>query len=277
MSSTVALLLLLVFAIFLSNVEPFTTVQLNYVRTQRTKNNIFKISTTTNGSPSTATTTPKSQNPTFEYLKFDNNPTFDVLSKTKEYLERLQEKGIDESMYADDYVLRGPVVGPITRKDLGLTQNDLGFAKAYPNIKIDSFGFTIDPENKYRCFYFQRWRAVHENDLDILSSIYPATNKLAEMPVAAFTMVWNPEGKIVYEQVGAVVDRHEGNTQGKAAIFGLLHNAGLKIPASPGDKLFSVIQRLGNLAGPGRGWSREEDIPDWWVSKSRGADETEQW
>ena len=28
-----------------------------------------------------------------------------------------------------------------------------------------------------------------------------------------------------------------GNTQGKAAVFGLLHNAGLKIPASPGSDI----------------------------------------
>eukprot|EP01083_Nonionella_stella_P066351 174680_1 len=78
--------------------------------------------------------------------------------------------------------------------------------------------------------------------------------------------------------VGAVVDRLEGNTQGKAAVFGLLHNAGLKIPASPGDKVLQFLQRLGHLKGDmGRCWSRESDIPKWWVSKSRGADDTEQW
>lgn len=214
----------------------------------------------------------------FEHLKFDNNPTFDVLAKTIEYNNQVErDNEVDESVYAKDYVLRGPVIGPITRKDLGTTKG-LGLKGAYPNIQIESFGHTIDPENKYRCFYFQRWRAVQTGDLNAYGEVYPASNQLAEMPVSVFSVVWNPEGKIVYEQVGAVVDRLEGNTQGKAAVFGLLHNAGLKIPANPGDKVFQLLQRLGHLMGnQGRSYSREEDIPKWFTSPSRGADNTEQY
>jgi hypothetical protein len=231
------------------------------------------------GSETTETVTAKSANPMFEYLKFDGNPKFDVLAKTKEYTDIFTRgEKPDESLYADDYVLRGPVIGPIVRKDLALSQNGLGLNAAYPNVEISSFGHTIDPENPYRCFFFQRWRAKHEADLDAYGDIYPASGKVAEMPVSTFSIVWNPEGKIIYEQVGAVVDRLEGNTAGKAAVFGLLHFAGLKIPASPGDKTFSFIQRLGHvLGGRGRSWSRKVDIPSWWVSPSRGADATEQW
>lgn len=222
---------------------------------------------------------PVSANPMFEYLKFDGKPTFDVLQKTME-LTSTRESGTptDESVYADDYVLRGPVVGPITRKDLAESQSGLGIAAAYPNTKVYSFGHSIDPENPYRCFFFQRWRAKHENDLDVFGDIYPATGTVAEMPVSVFTVVWNPDGKIIYEQVGATVDRLEGNTSGKAAVFGLLHHAGLKIPAAPGDKVFRFVQSVGHLAGGmGRSWSRKKDVPKWWVSPSRGADETEQW
>ena len=152
----------------------------------------------------------------------------------------------------------------------------------HTRIKMHTYKYILGHFNHtlshHSCFYFQRWRAVMEGDLDAYGDVYPATNQEAEMPVSVFNVVWNPEGKIVYEQVGAVVDRLEGNTQGKAAVFGLLHNAGLKIPASPGDKVFQVLQRLGHLKGDmGRSWSRESDIPKWWVSKSRGADDTEQW
>jgi hypothetical protein len=49
----------------------------------------------------------------------------------------------------------------------------------------------------------------------------------------------------------------EGNTQGKAAVFGLL----------------SVAQRFGHIIGTvGRAFSKEEEIPSWWTSKSRGAE-----
>ena len=36
------------------------------------------------------------------------------------------------------------------QKDLSGSQNGLGLFEAYPNVKIDSFGFNIDPENNYR-------------------------------------------------------------------------------------------------------------------------------
>lgn len=228
--------------------------------------------------PKPVKSTVKSKSPMFEYLKFDGNPKFDVLEKTKNYIKAQTINAIDEEYYAKDYVLRGPVIGPITRAPLKKSQAGLGIVAAFPDIKLDTFGYTIDPENPYRCFYFQRWRGTHTGDMDSYGTIYPATGIEMETPVSVFSVVFNPEGKIVYEQVGAVVDRHEGNTQGKAAVFGMLHTAGLKINANPGDKVFAFIQRIGHLAGNmGRSWSREEDIPEWWVSKSRGADDTEQW
>ena len=218
-----------------------------------------------------------SKSPMFEYLKFDGKPTFDVIAKTADYVSS-QSWELDESIYDKDYVLRGPVIGPINRKDLRGSQTGLGLKEAFPDINIETFGYTIDPENPYRCFYFQRWRATHSADLDSYGDIFPATGIEMETPVSVFSVVWTPEGKIIYEQVGAVVDRFEGNTQGKAAVFGLLHTAGLKLNANPGDVLFGAIQRLGHfLGGRGRSWSKEEDIPKWWVSPSRGADETDQW
>ena len=220
-----------------------------------------------------------SKSPIFEYLKFDGAPTFDVIEKTKEYIAT-QEIGsqLDEEIYDKDYVLRGPVIGPINREDLFVSQTGLGLREAFPNVEIDTFGYTVDPENPYRCFYFQRWRATHENDLDAYGDIFPATGTEAEMPVSVFSVVWTPGGKIIYEQVGAVVDRLEGNTQGKAAVFGLLHTAGLKLAAQPGDGVFAFIQRLGHvIGGRGRSWSRKKEVPTWWVSKSKGADASDQW
>mmetsp|Transcript_876 Transcript_876/g.2044 ORF Transcript_876/g.2044 Transcript_876/m.2044 type:complete len:254 (-) Transcript_876:2364-3125(-) len=228
----------------------------------------------------TSTTTDiKSKSPIFEYLKFDKNPQFDVLAKSQEYVgTQSTAEVMSEDWYAEDYVLRGPVIGPINRSDLAKSQKGLGIRAAFPDIELNTFGFTIDPENPYRCFYFQRWRATHTGDLDNYGQIYPATNQEMETPVSCFSIVWNPDGKIVYEQVGAVIDRLEGNTEGKAAVFGMLHTAGLKLSANPGDKIFAFIQRIGHLAGNlGRSWSEEDEIPKWWISKSRGADATDVW
>mmetsp|Transcript_3823 Transcript_3823/g.5646 ORF Transcript_3823/g.5646 Transcript_3823/m.5646 type:complete len:259 (+) Transcript_3823:42-818(+) len=218
----------------------------------------------------------KSKNALFEYLKFDKNPQFDVLEKTKKYIGEQSSQEFSEDWYAADYVLRGPVIGPINRADLAKSQKGLGIAAAFPDLKLDTFGYTIDPENPYRCFYFQRWRGTHTGDLDNYGTVYPATGISMETPVSVFSVVFNPEGQVIYEQVGAVVDRLEGNTEGKAAVFGMLHTAGLKLSASPGDKTFAFIQRVGHFVGGlGRSWSKEEEIPAWWTSTSRGADATE--
>jgi hypothetical protein len=208
-----------------------------------------------------------------DYLKFAGEPTFDVIAKTKEYVKA---GTVDETRYATDYVLRGAVIGPITRPTLAATQGGFDLLKAYPNLERQTFGFTVDPENPYRCFYMQRWKGVHVGTLVAAGIEYPATGNIVETPVFTNSVHWNPQGKIVYEAVGNVVDRHEGTTEGKAAVFGLLHGAGLKIPANVGSSILRAIQRLGHLDPKnGRSWSKPEDIPAWWKSRGRGADPTD--
>ncbi len=210
-----------------------------------------------------------------DYLKFNGTtPSFDVMQKTKDYVANRGQNPDD--IYAEDYVLRGPVIGPLTRKDLTSTQGQLSIAEAFPDVETNPFGFTQDPENPYRVFFFEKWRATHSGPLQAGSNTIQPTGKVMDGPVHVNTVCWNPDGKIVYEAVGNVVDRHEGNTQGKAAVFGLLHTAGIKIPGSPGSTLLRLIQRFGHLSGnSGRSFSFEEDIPAWWKSKSRGADPTD--
>jgi hypothetical protein len=145
----------------------------------------------------------------FEFLKWGGSePNFDVIEKTKEYLSYTEERSFPpESWFHKDYVLRGAVIGPINRKDLRDTQSGFELMTAFPDIRIETFGHTVDPENPYRCFYFQRWRATHTGTLKVNGQDYPATYNSIECPVSTFSVVWTPEQKIIYEQVGAVVDR----------------------------------------------------------------------
>jgi hypothetical protein len=213
-----------------------------------------------------------------DVLKFDGQvPSFDVLAKTKEYVfNTAQNENVataPEEIYADDYVLRGPVIGPITRQDLSATAGSFDLGKAFPDLASHPFGFTIDPENPFRCLWFERWTATHTGPVKVGPLSLQATGKKVETPVHVNSVVWNPEGKLVYSSVGNVVDRHEGNTDGQAAVFGLLKTAGVPVAGGPGSMALRMQQRLAhkvNLAG--RAWSRDEDLPKWWTSRSRGAD-----
>lgn len=145
----------------------------------------------------------------FEFLKWGGStPDFDVIAKTKEYLTYIETRTTpDPSWYHKDYVLRGPVVGPINLKDLNEVQTGLDLLTAFPDLRIETFGHTIDPENPYRCLYFQRWTATHTGALKLGGQTIQPTYNNIELPVSVFTVVWTPEQKIIYELVGAVVDR----------------------------------------------------------------------
>lgn len=161
--------------------------------------------------PSTNGQSTANGNSIFEFLKFGGNePQFDVIAKTKEHVERLTvvQQAPNPEFYHPDYVLRGPVIGPLTRNDLISTQKGFQLTEAFPDLTIDTFGYTIDPENPYRCFYFQRWRGTHAGTLVAGNQVFEATGNVMETPVSVFSIVWTPDQNIIYEQVGAVVDRY---------------------------------------------------------------------
>ena len=208
-----------------------------------------------------------------DFLKYDGKPTFDVLQMTKDYADTMSYDGV-EKYYADDYVFRGSIIGPITSKDVRETQEGFNILDSYPDISIQRFGFTIDPENPYRCYFFERWRGTNTGDLKVGPVTLPATGQFADIPTHIMSVHWNPEGKIVYTCLSSPLDRFEGNTKGQGAVFGLLNKGGVSTPdASPGNWLLQFNQKvIAPLLGAGKAFSSEEDIPSWWKSKARGAD-----
>jgi hypothetical protein len=63
----------------------------------------------------------------FEYLKFNRAPKYDVLAKTKAYTESWSFD-IYKSIFHPDYLLLGPVIGPINCTSLKEPQPPWGFA-----------------------------------------------------------------------------------------------------------------------------------------------------
>lgn len=82
-----------------------------------------------------------------DVLKYDETPKFDVLAKTIEYANC---KDFDSIMtyYADDYVFRGPVVGPITAEDVRKTSEVSISWYAYADmLTISLFSVKALPQN----------------------------------------------------------------------------------------------------------------------------------
>mmetsp|Transcript_14336 Transcript_14336/g.36737 ORF Transcript_14336/g.36737 Transcript_14336/m.36737 type:complete len:157 (-) Transcript_14336:607-1077(-) len=110
-----------------------------------------------------------------DYLKFDGQPTFDVLAKTEGYSKQPPER---QRMYwADEYLFRGSVIGPITGKDVQETQANFSITDAYPDLEITRFGFSVDPENPYRCLFFERWTGINSGELRVAGQSLPPTGR----------------------------------------------------------------------------------------------------
>ena len=203
-------------------------------------------------------------------------PTFDVLAKTIEFATT-KDDGKRNQMYAPDYVFRGSIIGPITREDVQNAQEGFQIRDAYPNIDTRAFGFTVDPDNPFRCYYFERWEGTNSGDLSIGGIKMKATDNDVKLPTHIMSLHFNREGQVRYTCLSSPLDRFEGNTQGAGAVFGLLVGGGLNSGnANVGDPFLRLQQRLTHVIGTfGRGWSKEVDIPRWWASKARGADPTD--
>ena len=215
-----------------------------------------------------------------DHLKFGGTaPSFDVLEKTREYTNlpayrafRLSD--LPRDLYSNDYVFRGPIVGPINREDLVRTNTIFGLDTAFPDLDRKAFGFCVDPDNPYRVLFFERWRATHTGELCVqgLPSL-PPTGRTSTSPAFPFSVCWDPDGKIIYEHLTTAVDRFEGNTKGKVAVFGLLETAGLPLDNNVGNQVLVFQQKLNRfLNGPAQVYSKKEDVPTWWRSEAVGAE-----
>lgn len=222
------------------------------------------------------------ENNWMDVLKFQGStPSFDVIQKTQEYTSHpgyrsFRLKDIPTDYYSTDYVFRGPVIGPVNRKDLVETNTLFGFGTAFPDLDRQPFGFAVDPENPFRALYFERWKATHKGELLIPNTPLKsaATGKTVQTPVFPFSVVWNPEGQIIYEHLGASINPWEGeNSGGKAAVFGMLEAAGFSVSSRVGDPLLILVQKLGRLSNqPGQVYSKPEDLPTWWKGTAVGAE-----
>lgn len=218
-----------------------------------------------------------------DYLKFNGaTPDFDVIEKTKMYTNEpgyrsFTLREIPTEYYSDEYIFRGPIVGPINRKDLVETNTVFGLDKAFPDLDREAFGYCVDPENPFRVMFFERWKATHTGEVKLDPGLSaPATGKQSISPVMPFSIVWTPEGKIIYEHLTTALDRFEGNTNGKVAVFGLLETAGLSLPSGVGDPIMSAMQKINRqFNSPAQVFSKAEDVPNWWKSKAVGAEKND--
>uniref|UniRef100_A0A0G4IDW9 DUF1990 domain-containing protein n=1 Tax=Chromera velia CCMP2878 TaxID=1169474 RepID=A0A0G4IDW9_9ALVE len=175
---------------------------------------------------------------------------------------------------AEDFIFRGPVIGPLTKTDYLSTMETFKVYKAFPDISANTFGFTVDPKNDRRVWFFVRNTGINTGQfgLPFGASISP-TGKEVEGPIEAFSVLFDEENRVKYLSVGYVCDRFEGNTGGQGAAFGLLRVMEVPLPRVT-SWLYRAVVFFSNriLNSPAKSCSKASDLPEWWTHPERGPD-----
>ena len=196
----------------------------------------------------------------------------ELISMTKDYLENPSP-----DWWSEDFVFRGPVIGPLCKKDL---VNTLGansdLQKAFPDLQMNPFGFSADdPIDKNRVWFFVRPRGTFTGPFNHpTKGLIEPTNAAYIAPPEVRSVIFDASGKIKYQSVGYVADRFTGDTTGgRGAVFGQYAVMGEELDPNPGSWTLTFLQKLSEyLPDVPRSYSRPEDIPDWWKDERMGAE-----
>ena len=186
---------------------------------------------------------------------------------------------IDKSLYADDFIFRGPVIGPLNRNDYEEVLEYFSIYKAFPDIDPNCFGYTVDPENPLKVWYFVRATGTYQKPIGgPLGAIVKPNNEVYRGSPETWSLTFNENMKARLMTAGYVSDRFDtaATTDGAGLSFGILKTIGISIGYGPGNILLRFIQAInGPLVQAGlapKAVSAPDDIPSWWTNAKRGAD-----
>mmetsp|Transcript_21935 Transcript_21935/g.45085 ORF Transcript_21935/g.45085 Transcript_21935/m.45085 type:complete len:286 (-) Transcript_21935:45-902(-) len=214
-----------------------------------------------------------------------NNGAMDVFSslKGKALIEKTKDivdnksgfySPADPDVFAEDFVFRGPFVGPLNKKDYVGTMEAFSIYESFPDISANSWGYSIDPKDPNRVWFMCRNTGTFNGKpmLPDLVNVKPNDAKL-EGPPETFSVVYDDDQKLKYLSVGYVADRFDGNTQGLGAAFGIFKIIGLYVPG-PSPAL-RFLQWFNSETMDSYPRSYSTDVPEWFL-KEKGADKAVQ-
>ena len=196
-----------------------------------------------------------------------------LIEKTKDIIYNKSGfySNYDADVFSEDFVFRGPYVGPLNKNDYLDTMDSFSIYKAIPDINPNAWGFSIDPTDPNRVWFMVRNSGTFTGDALLRNSLnVKANGKEIDGCPETFSVIYDNDGKMKYLSVGYVADRFEGNTSGKGAAVGIFNAIGLPFP-SPGPVL-RFAQFVGTEIVDFGPKSYSKDIPEWWTDEDLGCE-----
>lgn len=204
----------------------------------------------------------------------DANHPLIQLANTIMYTQSGFYSPYDESVYSDEFVFRGPYIGPLNKKDYLETMDTFGIYRAIPDINPNAFGFTIDPNDPNRVWFMVRNTGTFSGEPGLGlggGQFVPPNGASLEGCPETFSMTFDDQQKVKHLTVGYVADRFQGNTNGKGAAVGIFNAIGLPFP-SPGPVL-KFFQWFGTeVVNNGASSYSTENVPSWWTSEEKASE-----
>lgn len=186
---------------------------------------------------------------------------------------------MDESLFAEDFIFRGPVIGPLNKEDYTEVLEYFSIYKAFPDIDPNCFGFSVDPDEPLRVWFQVRASGTYTKPLGgpVGKLIKPDGQKYRGS-TETWSLLFDENLKVRLITAGYVSDRFDsGSTTGGTGLsFGILKTIGLSIPSGVGNPILQLIQTtnppLSSLGITPKAMSDPEKVPKWWTNKKRGAE-----
>lgn len=154
---------------------------------------------------------------------------------------------LDTSLWSHDFEFVAPYVGPLGKNEFMKAAKGFGIYEAFEDFDNRYFGFTVDPLEPGRVWFFTRLIATNTGKL----FGNEATLKIVELPPQVYSFKFNDKGLIQEMTVGYAVDRRQGDTGGLGGMFGLFYANGSSLPFPEGkpyklSKRYRLFQMVGN-------------------------------
>lgn len=121
---------------------------------------------------------------------------------------------------------------------------------AIPNLHAHPYGFSTDPHEPHRVWFFIRTTGSATGTLNFFGKAIKPKSPVAVVQGAPeiCSYTFDADGRCTAFTGGYVADRRVGNTGGLGAVFGILHALGAPVP-KPGSLGFMVASLVRKVVG----------------------------
>ncbi len=123
-----------------------------------------------------------------------------------------------------------PIVGPLAKQEFCTIFGGFKLKAAFPNSRGNYFGFTVDPIEPNRIWFFSRAKMTHTGELTFGANVFPPTGKEVVNTPQILSMSFDAEGRVYKFTGGYSIDRTVGNCGGLGGVFGIIHSLGGTLP-----------------------------------------------